>query len=60
MTAPAIEPRDQSRGPTYWFVKLDLALEAGEWEEAAQAADALRAFGIDVRLTLDRVSEGRP
>jgi hypothetical protein len=41
----------------YWFVRLDLALEEGDQAEAAEAADALRALGIDIRLDMSRSPE---
>jgi hypothetical protein len=44
------------RGPTYWFVRLDLALQEGDWVEVADAAEALRRLGIDIRLRLNRVA----
>ena len=48
----------ERQGPTYWFVKLDLALQDGDWSEAAEAAEALRALGIDIRLNLNRGTAG--
>jgi len=53
-TTPATTPIAH-RGATYWFVKLDLALEEGDWVEAARAAVELRTLGIDIRLSLNRM-----
>ena len=54
MSAAFIDAEARPKGPTFWFVKLDLALEEGDWSAAAQAADELRRLGIDVRVRLDR------
>jgi hypothetical protein len=59
MTATTSDLLTTGHGPTYWFVTLDSALEDGDWETAAQAADELRRIGIDVRIRL-RSQPDRP
>jgi hypothetical protein len=34
--------------PTYWFVKLESAIEAGDFEAAAEAQRNLRRLGVIV------------
>ncbi len=36
------------RQPVYWFTVLELAMAAGDLEEAARAVRELRRLGIDV------------
>ena len=50
----AVDLPDRPMSPTGWFVRLDLALEEGDWETAREAAEGLRALGIGIRLYLDR------
>jgi hypothetical protein len=60
MAATSAQGEDRLHGPTYWFVKFDLALEEGDWSAAAQAAGELRQRGIDMRVRLGRVRPKAP
>jgi hypothetical protein len=48
---PVIGPKPKPhRSPTFWFVRLELSLEEGDWDEAARAARELLSLGFDVRI----------
>jgi hypothetical protein len=39
---------DARASPLFWFVRLETALEAGDFEAAADARRRLRDLGVDV------------
>jgi hypothetical protein len=57
---PELPQEPRTHGPTYWFVVLDSALEDGDWEAAARAAEKLCRLGIDVRVNLGRLRVQQP
>jgi hypothetical protein len=42
---------DPTTSPVYWFVKLETAVEKGDFEAAAEAQRELRRLGVDDRTT---------
>jgi hypothetical protein len=48
---------EHSNSPLYWFVILDMAVENGDHETAADAQRELAALGVDVRYGRPRGRE---
>jgi hypothetical protein len=57
MTPPSTTRPVRPTGPTYWFVKLNMAIEEGDWLGATEAVNELRDRGIEVRLDLGRLRD---
>jgi hypothetical protein len=42
-------PTTTADWPTYWFVRLERAVEEGDHEQAAEAQRQLRRLGVEVK-----------